>query len=62
MVVRVVHLGFEVRAELVSRDGEPLEVQLTRGEADELELSEGDIVWARWAPGGASRAAALKAA
>jgi sulfate/thiosulfate transport system ATP-binding protein len=62
MVARVVHLGFEVRAELVGRDGEPLEVQLTRGEADELELSQGDIVWARWAPGGASRAAALEAA
>jgi sulfate transport system ATP-binding protein len=62
MVTRVVHLGFEVRAELVGRDGEPLEVQLTRGEADELELARGDIVWARWAPGGVSRAAALEAA
>jgi sulfate/thiosulfate transport system ATP-binding protein len=46
-VARVVHLGFEVRAELVLGDGEELEVQLTRGEADELELAFGDIVHVR---------------
>jgi sulfate transport system ATP-binding protein len=46
-VARVVHLGFEVRAELVLGDGEEIEVQLTRGEADELELADGDIVYVR---------------
>ena len=37
MVARVVHLGFEVRVELVLADGAGLLVQLTRGEAEELE-------------------------
>jgi sulfate transport system ATP-binding protein len=46
-VARLVHLGFEVRAELVLGDGEELAVQLTRGEADELELAVGDIVHVR---------------
>jgi sulfate/thiosulfate transport system ATP-binding protein len=46
-VARLVHLGFEVRAELVLGDGEELAVQLTRGEADELELAAGDIVHVR---------------
>lgn len=47
MVARVVHLGFEVRIELVLPDGEELRAQVTRAEADELELSAGDIVWVR---------------
>jgi sulfate transport system ATP-binding protein len=46
-VDRVVHLGFEVRAELTLGGGEGLAVQLTRGEAEELELAEGDIVHVR---------------
>jgi sulfate/thiosulfate transport system ATP-binding protein len=46
-VARVVHLGFEVRAELVLGDGEEIAVQLTRAEADELELASGDIVHVR---------------
>ena len=46
-VARVVHLGFEVRAELVLGDGEEIAVQLTRSEADELELAAGDIVHVR---------------
>jgi sulfate transport system ATP-binding protein len=46
-VDRVVHLGFEVRAELTLGGGEELSVQLTRGEAEELELAEGDIVYVR---------------
>jgi sulfate transport system ATP-binding protein len=46
-VVRIVHLGFEVRVELTLGDGEELSVQTTRGEAEELELSEGDIVHVR---------------
>ena len=45
MVDRVVHLGFEVRAELQLADGAPLAVQLTRDEAVALELAPGDIVW-----------------
>jgi sulfate transport system ATP-binding protein len=45
MVQRVVHLGFEVRAELELGDGSPLAVQLTRDEAVGLELAAGDIVW-----------------
>jgi sulfate transport system ATP-binding protein len=47
MVQRVVYLGFEVRVELLPGDGPSLSVQLTRAEADELELTEGDIVWVR---------------
>jgi sulfate transport system ATP-binding protein len=46
-VARVVHLGFEVRAELVLGDGEEIAVQLTRAEADELEIAVGDIVHVR---------------
>jgi sulfate/thiosulfate transport system ATP-binding protein len=46
-VARVVHLGFEVRAELQLDGGESLPVQLTRDEAAELELRPGDIVWVR---------------
>ena len=38
MVQRVVHLGFEVRVELVRADGEEISAQLTRAEAEALEL------------------------
>ena len=44
------HLGFEVRVELVLADGAPLVVQLTRDEAEALELGEGDIVWVGHTP------------
>ena len=47
MVERVVHLGFEVRVELVDTDGERLQVQLTRDDATELELARGDVIWVR---------------
>jgi sulfate/thiosulfate transport system ATP-binding protein len=47
MVDRVVHLGFEVRIELTPADGAPFYVQLTRSEADALELARGDIVYVR---------------
>ena len=47
MIDRVVHLGFEVRVELTLGDGEKTWVQTTRGRAQELELSDGDIVWLR---------------
>jgi sulfate transport system ATP-binding protein len=47
MIERIVHLGFEVRIELVREDGEPLSVQLTRDEAGRLELDRGQIVYVR---------------
>jgi sulfate transport system ATP-binding protein len=47
MVERLVHLGFEVRVELVRDDGEELSVQLTREQADALELERGQIVYVR---------------
>lgn len=50
MVSRVIHLGFEVRIELMLTDGSPVSAQLTRNAVDELELSDGDIVWLRAAP------------
>jgi sulfate transport system ATP-binding protein len=46
-VERVVHLGFEVRVELVLDDGAHVSAQVSRGEADALELVEGDSVWVR---------------
>jgi sulfate transport system ATP-binding protein len=50
-VVRVSYLGFEVRVELLLPEGEPVFAQLTRTEAEELDLSAGDIVWLRTAGG-----------
>jgi sulfate transport system ATP-binding protein len=47
MVKRVVHLGFEVRLELELPDGSEARAQLTRAQADELEVTAGDIVYAR---------------
>jgi sulfate transport system ATP-binding protein len=47
MVLRVVHLGFEVRLELELAGGEIARAQLTRGQTEELELSRGDIVYVR---------------
>jgi sulfate transport system ATP-binding protein len=44
MVSRVVHLGFEVRVELVDGDGRSFAAQLTRDEEAELELEPGQIV------------------
>jgi sulfate transport system ATP-binding protein len=49
-VLRLVRLGFEVRAELVPEDGERIFAQLSRAEADQLELHEGDIVHVRLDP------------
>ncbi len=43
-VARIVHLGFEVRVELVRDDGEPVSAQLTRDEAKALALHEGQVV------------------
>jgi sulfate transport system ATP-binding protein len=46
-VLRVVHLGFEVRVELETEGGEDLTVQLTRDEAEALALDVGDGVCVR---------------
>jgi sulfate transport system ATP-binding protein len=46
-VLRVVRLGFETRIELERDDGQRLHAQLTRDEADELEVRQGDIVYVR---------------
>src|SRR5438270_2288457 len=46
-VERIVRLGFETRIELVRDDGERLHAQLTRDEAEQLELQPGDIVYVR---------------
>jgi sulfate transport system ATP-binding protein len=47
MVERLVHLGFEVRVELVRDDGEHLSAQLTREQVEALELQRGQIVYVR---------------
>jgi sulfate transport system ATP-binding protein len=47
MIERIVHLGFDVRVELVRDDGERLSVQLTRDEAERLELDRGQIVFVK---------------
>ena len=49
-VTRVVHLGFEVRVELELAGDGAVAAQLTRHEAEQLEITEGDIVYVR--PGG----------
>jgi sulfate transport system ATP-binding protein len=47
VVERVVHLGFEVRVELRLANGEELWAQVTRDEAQRLELVEGTTVFVR---------------
>jgi sulfate transport system ATP-binding protein len=47
MIERIVHLGFEVRVELVGDDGDRFSVQLTRDHAELLELATGQIVYIR---------------
>jgi sulfate/thiosulfate transport system ATP-binding protein len=47
MIERIVHLGFEVRVELVRDDGQHVLVQLTQEEAEQLELERGHIVYVR---------------
>ena len=47
MVQRIVHLGFEVRVELTLDDGRHVSAQVTRGEVEELELLEGQILYVR---------------
>ncbi len=45
-IVRLLRVGFEVRAELRTDNSEPW-VQLTRGQAEELELATDGAVWLR---------------
>jgi sulfate transport system ATP-binding protein len=45
-ITRLVRVGFEVRAELVSSGSQPW-VQLTRGQADALDLREDRVMWLR---------------
>jgi sulfate/thiosulfate transport system ATP-binding protein len=47
MVERVVYLGFEVRVDLIRSDGERVWVQVPRDEAERLELTTNQIVYAR---------------
>jgi sulfate/thiosulfate transport system ATP-binding protein len=47
MVDRVAYLGFEVRVELTLPAGGTIWAQVTRAEAEQLELEEGQIVYAR---------------
>jgi sulfate transport system ATP-binding protein len=63
MVQRIVHLGFEVRVDLMLADGRGAWAQMTRDEVDQLELRLGQIVYVRssretrFNPGAPSRAA-----
>jgi sulfate transport system ATP-binding protein len=52
VVTRILRLGFEVRVELLPSEGDLLTAQLSRSEADELELAEGQIVHIRVDPTG----------
>jgi sulfate transport system ATP-binding protein len=47
MVERIVHLGFEVRVELLLADGRRALAQVTRDEAEALDLADGQIVYVR---------------
>ncbi len=47
MIERIVHLGFEVRVELTPAEGPAMWAQLTRAQAEELELAEEEIVYVR---------------
>jgi sulfate/thiosulfate transport system ATP-binding protein len=47
VVERIVHLGFEVRVELVLDDGQQLAVQLTREELSDLGIDRGALVHVR---------------
>ena len=47
IVQRVVHLGFEIRVELLLEDGSGASAQVTRDEAEALGLREGQVVHVR---------------
>jgi sulfate/thiosulfate transport system ATP-binding protein len=50
MIDRVVHLGFEVRVEFTLPDGHQAWAQVTREQAEDLELEQGQIVFVRTGP------------
>jgi len=50
MIERIVHLGFEVRVEFTYSDGRHAWAQITREQAQDLELEPGQIVFARTGP------------
>jgi sulfate transport system ATP-binding protein len=54
VIDRVIRLGFEVRVELTLHDGQQVSAQMSRVEADQLELGDGDIVYVRNASGAAA--------
>ena len=47
LIDRIVYLGFEVRVELTRKDATRVSVQVPRDEAERLELTAGQIVYAR---------------
>jgi sulfate transport system ATP-binding protein len=47
MVERIIHLGFEVRVELLLESGDRVWAQVSRNEAEELELEHGQVVFVR---------------
>ena len=47
MIERLVHLGFEVRVHLLLSDGQRLYAQVSRADAEQLELREDQIVFVR---------------
>jgi sulfate/thiosulfate transport system ATP-binding protein len=47
MIERIVHLGFEVRVEFTLPDGRHAWAQVTREQAEHLELQQGQIVYVR---------------
>ena len=49
-ITRVLRLGFEVRVELLPAEGAPVVAQLSRAEAEELEVAVGQIVHVRAEP------------
>ena len=61
VVTRITMLGFEVRVELMLRGGNTISAQLTRAEADALELATGDVVWLRTVGNGVLPSDALEA-
>jgi sulfate transport system ATP-binding protein len=47
MIDRITHIGFEVRVHVMLGDGRALWAQVTRDDAEQLELSRGQIVHIR---------------
>jgi sulfate transport system ATP-binding protein len=46
-IERLVHVGYEVRAELIRDDGQHLDLLISRDEAERLELAPGQIVYVK---------------